>query len=545
MVGRLARDSGTEVALHLDGRRVEPDPLVWAADVDLTAPPLRTAAAWLPGFVRERLLDASARRRHGVHHTPPAMAIGLVELVGSVVPFDESTVVLDPAVGGGAFLLAVAERLPGERRQIVTRLRGVDLDPLAVATTRAALELWSGGVGPDPGSLLVGDGLAARPWSPQPTVVIGNPPFRAQLRSSTARGRDDHGARRNRWPEVRRYVDEAAAFLLVGVEHVADGGLVALVQPASVFGALDAIALRDRLLESAPPRAVWIDGEAQFGAAVDTVAVVLQKGGVAGPVRRAVGVPPEPVRSTPAPLPGTSWASLLRPGGAPVVGRERMSAAGTLGDVARVTAGLRSVLRPPPPSSTIPRADTPHDVGPDRPARGALGHGRLPVRSSSVASSSVRLDAVDPGVASWFADRLVPKLLVASQTKVLEVVVDEAGEWLPCTPVVSVEPTEEAPSLWHVAAALTAPVVTAWLVDEAAGTALSRDAVRVSAAVLCRVPLPGDRPAWDRAAEAARDRGMSDDRGSLLDVARLALAAYGLPPDHPTLAWWQQRLPRR
>ena len=39
----------------------------------------------------------------------------------------------------------MAERMPGTPFDIVARLHGVDVDPLAVATTRAALSLWAGG----------------------------------------------------------------------------------------------------------------------------------------------------------------------------------------------------------------------------------------------------------------------------------------------------------------------------------------------------------------------------------------------------------------
>ena len=55
---------------------------------------------------------------------------------------------------------------------------------------------------------------------------------------------------------------------------------------------------------------------------------------------------------------------------------------------------------------------------------------------------------------------MVPKVLVASQTKVIEAVVDEAGRAVPGTPVVSVEPTDPEVDVWHLAALLTSPVAT-------------------------------------------------------------------------------------
>ena len=100
------------------------------------------------------------------------------------------------------------------------------------------------------------------------------------------------------------------------------------------------------------------------------------------------------------------------------------------------------------------------------------------------------------------ADRLVPKLVVASQTKVIEVAVDAAGEMVPCTPVVTVEPFVGAPSLAHLAAALTSPLASLLLLQEAAGSALSAHAMRVSARALGALPLPPEGPDWDAAAAA-------------------------------------------
>ena len=57
-----------------------------------------------------------------------------------------------------------------------------------------------------------------------------------------------------------------------------------------------------------------------------------------------------------------------------------------------------------------------------------------------------------PAMARWAQARLVPKILLATQTRVLEPVVDVRGRWLPSTPAITVRPTADA-SIWHVAAA--------------------------------------------------------------------------------------------
>ena len=81
-----------------------------------------------------------------------------LSFVAGLRSFGAGDLVLDPAVGGGVFLLAAGEAMPGGRAERVERLRGFDIDPVAVATTRAALALWSGGTEPALDAVRVADG---------------------------------------------------------------------------------------------------------------------------------------------------------------------------------------------------------------------------------------------------------------------------------------------------------------------------------------------------------------------------------------------------
>ena len=133
-------------------------------------------------------------------------------------------------------------------------------------------------------------------------------------------------------------------------------------------------------------------------------------------------------------------------------------------------------------------------------------------------------------------------MVVASQTRVLEVAVDTEGSWVPCTPVVSVEPLADSPSLWHLAAALSAPQASAWMAADAAGSALSRDAVRVSASRLAELPLPPAGARWDEAAAAARAAHLDPTHERIVALGRAGSAAYG-EPDELLSDWWAHRLP--
>ena len=95
-----------------------------------------------------------ADRRSGAHYTPPSVAYVVAGLAierwrGHGVP-----AVHDPACGGGALLVAAADRLVelgADATAVFARLSGADLDPGAVAATRHALVSWARehGVGRD------------------------------------------------------------------------------------------------------------------------------------------------------------------------------------------------------------------------------------------------------------------------------------------------------------------------------------------------------------------------------------------------------------
>jgi len=526
----VARARGLEVVLDLDGAEVAPSTAVLAIDDGIAD--AGEWGPWLPGFVREALESPTRRKRMGIHHTPPSVVSDILDLAETAVrPLAGVASVLDPAVGGGAFLLAAVERMAGAPADVVARLWAVDVDPLALATCRASLALWAG-VAPPIEQFIVGDFLAAEvqmSLPPMVDAVVGNPPFLSQLRDRTVRSDSAREHLRARWPDVGRYVDDAAAFLLAGGELLNDGGVMALVQPTSLLGAADAEPVRHRLAVTAPPRAVWVDGHRSFAAGVDTVAVVAAPG---APSDVLVG-------SDRHPLPGSaSWGALLAaargvpaPPSPPAEGQ-------SLASIASVTAGFRDqyyglvdAVHDDPTGEirliTSGLIDPLHNRWGSRPCRFA---------KRTLTHPAVDLDLVAPAVRSWVHDRLRPKVLVASQTRVLEAIVDPAGALVPSVPVVSVEPNGSAPSLGHVAALLTCPVATARLLHEAAGTALSATAIRVSARRLADLPLPVDRRAWDRAA-AAVEVGDVDACGVAM------LAAHGLEDRTDLLDHWRSTRP--
>jgi hypothetical protein len=123
-----------------------------------------------------------------------------------------------------------------------------------------------------------------------------------------------------------------------------------------------------------------------------------------------------------------------------------------------------------------------------------------------------------------------PKLVVATQTNVVEVVVDEVGEWIAGVPLVVVLAPPDR--LWPLAAALAAPAVTAWALAHAAGTARTPRSLKVTAALLRSVPLPTNLEAWKVGTAALR-------AGELDRFARAMSDAYGTGTE--VADWWRAR----
>jgi SAM-dependent methyltransferase len=384
---------------------------------------------------RER--DAAVRRKRlGAWYTPPP----LVEAVVREAVFPGARSVLDPACGDGRFL-----RATGLPEQI-----GVDIDP---------------------STPFVHDDSLARDWgSAQFDVVVGNPPFLNQLSSLTTRGgRSKFGG--------GPYADSAAEFLALAVRLARPGGRVGFVLPQSLLATRDAAAIRADVDERAALRWMWWSDTMVFDAQVRVWAGVWEVAGAAGPVRRTFGPDFAPVQSMP--MPG-AWSSLLT-GGVTVP-----HDGPTLGDIASFTVDFRDqyygLVGAVGDDENGPPLVTSGLIDP-----GVCHWGERPVRFAKQQFSAPRVavDRLSPALQRWAAQRLVPKILIANQTSVIEAVHDVKGEWLPSVPVITC--TTADPD--RVMAVLGSAAAVAWVRDHAAGSGLSAKAVRLNPRLLASIPL--------------------------------------------------------
>lgn len=207
------------------------------------------------------LMAPRERSAAGAFYTPPALAERLVELAGDQGVDWSTARVLDPASGGGAFLLPVALRIvsamdgaePGFiLRQLETRLLGLELDPFAAGLGQNALELFLADLCEAAGRraptlVRVADALK-HAVEARFDLVIGNPPY---CRTSLT------AAQRQRFSRsLYGHANLYGVFTDLAVSWAAPGGIVAFLTPASFLGGHYYKALRSFLAEEAPPRSL-------------------------------------------------------------------------------------------------------------------------------------------------------------------------------------------------------------------------------------------------------------------------------------------------
>ncbi|MEL6984653.1 MAG: hypothetical protein AAFO29_19655, partial [Actinomycetota bacterium] len=346
------------------------------------------------------------------------------------------------------------------------------------------------------------------------------------------------------------YSDLAAGHLLAALRAAGPTGTVAMILPQSVLASRDTEALRTHCDETTPLQALWATRTAVFDASVRACAVVL---GPRHEPRQSVTLAAGPAvelvrRSDETDIEPGRWAGhAARALGAPTMPATLGTApAGTLADLATATAGFRDEyygLVAACREWDGPEGDEPNrlvTVGSVDPLQLAWGRRSCRLGGRNWDRPVIDVGALDDKVGTWVEQRLVPKVVLATQSRVLEPVVDRHGRLIPATPLIAL--TAPADQLDRLAAVLLAPPVVAWAWQRWFGASLSVDALKLAARQVLELPLPPDEGAWQEAAAlvASADDAPPEEAAEWADaVARCMNRAYGADPE--VLAWWRAR----
>lgn len=464
------------------------------------------------------------RKRRGAWFTPDHLVAAVVDAVVDVAFVtacgDRPIRVLDPACGDGRFLVAAGERVRHHGGDPV--LIGVDVDAATVASIDPATGIEA--ICAD----ALSDTWAAHRSASGFDLVIGNPPYLSQMASATTRG---GASRRGGGP----YADAAAEFLALGADLVRpDGGRLAYVLPQSILTARDAGTIRRDIDDRASLFWSMWTGARDFDAQVVTCALAFE---FATSVDRA----PEEQRRA------GNWSRVVTarsgvPAIAPVF-EDLMPPAGRLGDRARLNANFRDEYY-----GMVPAVGD-HASGPALITSGLIDPGICRWGERSVRFAKQRfvapridLELLDEKMTRWAQQRLVPKVLIANQTRVIEAVCDPVGDQLPGVPVVTAYPTtsdraEATAVAWEIAAVLLSPSVSVWAWHQRGGTGLSSDTIRVGPTMLADLAWPAG-PLDDAVAAL--------QAGNVIEAGYLADEAYGIDADDraAACAWWEPLVKR-
>ena len=166
--------------------------------------------------------------------TPRALARALVQ------PVVDAQRVLDPAVGGGALLVAWAEANVGQPVERLDALHGMDADPAAIAVASEVLAILRGAPVPSaPASLWCGDALLeaiAPPMVRAPfDAVISNPPWVSYSgRHAATIDRERSELLAAAYPSYQGWPSLHGPFTELAARRLAPDGTLCILLPAAV-----------------------------------------------------------------------------------------------------------------------------------------------------------------------------------------------------------------------------------------------------------------------------------------------------------------------
>jgi adenine-specific DNA-methyltransferase len=208
------------------------------------------------------LVPDSARSELGMYYTPPALTDRLLDMAEEAGIDWRTARVLDPACGGGAFLLPTVLRVKNalanvalkQQLDAITRqLSGFEIDPFGAWLAQTWLEIGLSDLLAATGSRLpaivhVRDSLDQDAPDQLFDLLVGNPPYGRVTLSPQQRR---HFAR-----SLYGHANLYGVFTDIALRWTRPGGVIAYVTPTSFLAGEYFKALRSLLAAEAPPLAV-------------------------------------------------------------------------------------------------------------------------------------------------------------------------------------------------------------------------------------------------------------------------------------------------
>lgn len=221
--------------------------------------------AYLLGNLYTMLLPNSYRADNGIYYTPPTLAERLLDLLAAEGADWAKANILDPACGGGAFLVTVANRMLGDYRikelpaeiklsHLEQHLTGIEIDKFAGWLTQVLLDIIVYQEAVVAGRRLkaiikIQDTIQyAMIEKEMFDVIVGNPPY--------GRVKLDDDTRKVYARSLFGHANLYGLFIDASLRLKKSEGLVGFVTPTSFLGGKYFSNLRNLLSKAAPPLAI-------------------------------------------------------------------------------------------------------------------------------------------------------------------------------------------------------------------------------------------------------------------------------------------------
>ncbi len=282
-----------------------------------------------------------------------------------------------------------------------------------------------------------------------------------------------------------------------------------MVQPQSVIATKGGAWARTMTAQMGALESIWVSNEHVFGdASVYTCApcVAISKAGSTIEIQRYSGVgfvEHQPLQISEQQLcTRESWSSLV----AVTMGvpETKITPSAIVGDMASATADFRDEYYGLVGKLIDDSEHTNPDESPPVLTTGLVDLGLDHWGTKATRIHKTRWEAPrvarkgitgDERLEKWVSARRVKKVVVATQTKVIEALVDANGEYVVLTPMISVMPNH-ADDLWKLGAAIGSPASSAYAMRHFGGAAMHADALKMSARQVLGLPLPADEQRW-------------------------------------------------
>ena len=539
------------------------------------------------------------RTLQGSFYTPFDVVESLIDIAvghrfAKITNFENSPTVIDPACGTGNFLVIAALRIVDqlvsngfdEADALIFVVRncvfGTDIDESALKQCAENLSSLTGGVvkpaeirnhflcrdallideaGVDSVSQLSLFDLESEKWSglfpsvylneePGFDIVIGNPPFLNQLSTETVASASQYTELESRYSNsINKLTNTASIFFLAALKMANKSGTISFIQPMSFLATRDSEPVRRRIADTQSLSSVWVCEEKVFDAAVQVAAITINLGQLSDTVkiysdRSFTHVGETRQFSAIEPTWSRAMTTARR---FPIAS---LQSSGRLNDIAEITGDFRdqyyglvdAVLENSNPTTEQMKLATVGLIDP-----GLFSWGKTATRFAKKPFTFpvVNLELLEPKMKVWAKSRQRPKVIVATQTRILECYVDQSGEILPSVPLSTIN--SEPEMIWHIAAMISAPPISLIAAERHFGAGMSADVLKLGARDLLDLPLPLHKEPWDLAAEKFQSLQNSESNESRREIAKrigqLMCDAYGVSnPD--VLNWWLDRLPR-